>query len=107
MSLKQVLKFNKERKHFAVWLTKATAVCALNGFSPTLKLGFKDLLPANIMTSLDPKKPNELQYIMSKNVNVEHMIALAEQLEKLMKHKLRELQDPQYLESKIALLKTN
>jgi hypothetical protein len=42
VSLKQIPKFNGERKHFPVWLTKATAVCALNGVIPTLKAGFKD-----------------------------------------------------------------
>ena len=42
VSLKQIPKFSGERKHFPVWLTKATAVCALNGVSPALKAGFKD-----------------------------------------------------------------
>ncbi len=69
-SLKQILKFEGERKHFAVWLTKVTAVCALNGVSPTLKPGFKDMLPANDVIPLDKKKPNESQFIMYKNANV-------------------------------------
>jgi hypothetical protein len=45
--LKHIPKFYREKKHFAVWLTKATAGCALNGVSPALKPGFKDMLPAN------------------------------------------------------------
>ncbi len=153
MGLKQIPKFDGERKHFAVWLTKATAVCALNRVSPALKPGFKDMLPANNAIPLDKKKPNELQFIMYKNVNViamnlstvmlcdmdamimlidstktedwpdglawklieklcekfkpSDMIASAEQLEKLMKLKLKKKQDPEYLESKIASLETN
>jgi hypothetical protein len=51
-------------------LTKATAVCALNGVSPTFKPGFKDMLPANDVIPLDKKNPDELQVIMYKNVNV-------------------------------------
>ncbi len=58
-SLKQIPKFNGERKHLTVWLTKATAVCALNGVSPALKLGFKDMLPANEAIQLDKGKPDE------------------------------------------------
>ncbi len=46
-------KFDGERKHFAVWLTKATAVCALNGVSPALKPGFKDMMPVNDAIPLD------------------------------------------------------
>ena len=55
VSLKQIPKFSGERK--AVWLTKATAVCALNGVSPTLKARFKDMLPANDAILLDKTKP--------------------------------------------------
>ncbi len=51
-------------------MTKATAVCALNGVSPTLKPGFKDMLPANDAIPLDKKKPDELQFVMHKNTNV-------------------------------------
>ena len=47
VSLKQITKFSGERKHFPVWLTKATAICALDGVSPTLKAGFKDMLGTN------------------------------------------------------------
>jgi hypothetical protein len=47
------MKFSGERKHFVVWLTKATAVCAPNGVSPTLKPGFKDMLPENDAVPLD------------------------------------------------------
>ncbi len=153
MSLKQIQKISGERKHFAVWLTKTTAVCALNGVSPALKSGFKDMLPVNDVIPLDKRKPDELPFIMYKNVNVIVMnlltvmlsdtdamimlidstktedwlvslawklikklcakiklsdtIALAEQLEKLMKLTLKKKQDPEYLESKIASLKTN
>jgi len=53
LSLKQIPKFSGERNHFAVWLMKGTAVCALNGDSPTLKPGFKDILPANDAIPLD------------------------------------------------------
>ncbi len=152
MSLKQILKFSGERKHFAVWLTKATAGCALNGVSLALKPGFKDMLPVNDAIPLDKKKPDELQ-IMYKNANVVAMnlltvmlcdmdamimhidstktkdwpdglawklieklfakfklsdtIALAEQLEKLMILIWKKKQDPEYLESKIASLKTS
>ena len=59
MSLKQIPKFSRERKHFPVWLTKATAVCVLNGVSAMLKPGFKDVLLANDAISLDKTKPNE------------------------------------------------
>ncbi len=52
-SLKQIPKFEGERKHFVVWLSIATAVCALNGVSPALKPGFKDMLPANVAIPLD------------------------------------------------------
>ncbi len=57
VSLNQIPKFSGERKHFAVWLTKMTAVCALNGVSPALKAGFKDMLPANDAILLDKTKP--------------------------------------------------
>ncbi len=153
MSLKQILKFSGERKHFPVWLTKATAVCALNGVSPSLKAGFKDMLLANDTILLDKTKPNEFQFIVNKNANLVAMnlltvmlcdtdamkmlidstktkdwpnglawklieklctkfkpgdtIASAEQLEKLMKLKLKKNQDPEYLESKIASLETS
>jgi hypothetical protein len=68
-SLKQIPKFDGERKHFAVCLTKVTAVCALNRVSPALKPGFKDMLPANDMIPLDKKKPDEFQFIVNKNAN--------------------------------------
>ncbi len=68
VSLKQIPKFSGERK--AVWLTKATAVCALNGVSPTLKARFKDMLPANDAILLDKMKPDEFQFIVNKNVNL-------------------------------------
>jgi len=68
VSLKQIPKFIGERKHFAVWLTKATAVCAFNRVSPTLKAEFKDMLPANDAILLDKTKPNEFQFIVNKNV---------------------------------------
>ena len=42
MSLKQIPKFSGERKHFTVWLMKATAACALKEVSHTLQPGFKD-----------------------------------------------------------------
>jgi hypothetical protein len=70
MGLKHIPKFDGERKHFTVWLTKATAVCAFNGVSPALKPGLKVMLPANNMIPLDKKKPDELQFIMYKNANV-------------------------------------
>jgi len=57
VSLKQIPKFSGERKHFTVWLTKATAVCALNGVSPELKAGFKDMLSANDAILLDKRSP--------------------------------------------------
>jgi hypothetical protein len=69
-SLKQISKFGGEREHFAVWLTKATAVCSLNGVGPALKPGFNYMLPANDVIPLDKKNPDELQFIMCKNVNV-------------------------------------
>jgi hypothetical protein len=53
MSFKQIPKFDVERKHFAVWLTKATAVCALDKVSPALKPGFKDMMPVNDAIPLD------------------------------------------------------
>ena len=53
VSLKQIPKFSGERKHFPVSLTKATAVRALNRVSPTLKAGFKDMLPANDAIQLE------------------------------------------------------
>jgi hypothetical protein len=72
-SLKQIPKFSGERKHFAVWLTKGTAVCALKGVSPELKPGCMDMLPANDAIPLDRKKPDELQFIMFKNASVVEM----------------------------------
>jgi hypothetical protein len=68
-SLKQIPKFDGERKHFAVWLTKATGVCALNGVSSTLKPGFKDMLSANEAIPLDKGKPDEFQLTVNKNAN--------------------------------------
>ena len=62
--------FSGERKHFAVWLTKATAVCALNGVSPALMAGLKDMLPANDSIILDKTKPDEVQSIVNKNANL-------------------------------------
>ncbi len=56
--------------HFTVWLTKATAVCALNGVSPALKAGFKDILPANDAILLDKTKPDEFQFVVNKNANL-------------------------------------
>jgi hypothetical protein len=70
VSLKQIPKFSRERKHFAVWITKATAVCALNGVSPALKTGFKDMLPANDAILLGKTKPDEFQFIVNKNANL-------------------------------------
>ena len=69
-SLKQIWKFSTERKHFPVWLIKATAVCAMNGVSAMLKPGFKDVLPANDSIPMDKTKPNEFQISMNKNVNL-------------------------------------
>jgi hypothetical protein len=69
-SLKQISKFSRERKHFPVWLTKATAVCALDNVSAALKPGFKDVLPANDAIPLDKKKSDEFQIIMNKNANL-------------------------------------
>ena len=78
VSLKQIPKFSGERKHFTVWLMKATAVCALNGVSPALKAGFRDhLLPANDGILLDKTKPDEFQFIVNKNVNLVAMNLLA------------------------------
>ena len=68
--LKQIPKFSREKKYFPVWFTKATAVCALNGVSPTLKARFKDMLPANDAIPLDKTKPNEFQFIVNKNANL-------------------------------------
>jgi hypothetical protein len=70
VSLKQISKFSGERKHIPVWLTKATAVCALNGISPMLKTGFKDMLPANDAILLDKTKPDEFQFIVKKNASL-------------------------------------
>ena len=70
VSLKQIPKFSGERKHFPVWLKKATAVCALNGVSTALKAGFKDMLPANDAILLNKTKPNEFQFIVNKNANL-------------------------------------
>ncbi len=67
--MKQIPKFSGERKHLPVWLTKATAVCALNGVSAALKPRFKDVLPANAIP-LDKTKPDEFQIIMNKNANL-------------------------------------
>jgi hypothetical protein len=91
-SLKQIPKFDRERKHFAVWLTKATAVCALNGVSPALKPGFKDTLPVNDAIPLDKKsKPNEFQFILNKNANdkikCEHCSQLGHKKELCWKNK--------------------
>ncbi len=58
-NFKQIPKFSGERNHFVVWFSKAIAVCALNGVSPTLKPGFKDMLLANDAIPLDKKNPNE------------------------------------------------
>ncbi len=58
------------RKHFTVWLTEATAVCALNGVSPALKAGCKDMLPVNDAILLDKTKPDEFQFIVNKNANL-------------------------------------
>jgi hypothetical protein len=69
-SFKQIPKFSRERKHFTVWLTKAADVCTLNRDSPTLKPGFKDMMPVNDVIPLDKKKTNEFQFIMNKNANV-------------------------------------
>ncbi len=55
--MKQIPKFSREIKHFPVWLTKATAVCALNGVSAALKPGFKDVLPENDAIPLDKRSP--------------------------------------------------
>jgi hypothetical protein len=52
ISLKQIPKFSRKRKHFPVWLTTATDVWALNGVSAVLKLG----LPANDAIPLDKTK---------------------------------------------------
>jgi len=70
VSLNQIPKFSGERTHFAVWLMKATAVCALNGVRPALKAGFKDMLPANDAILLDKMKPDEFQFIVNKNANL-------------------------------------
>jgi hypothetical protein len=69
LSLNQVPKFDRERKHSAVWLIKATAVWALNEVRPALKPGFKDMLPVNDTIPLDNKKPNEFQFILNKTTN--------------------------------------
>ncbi len=69
-NLKQIPKFDGERKHFALWLTKVTAVCALDGVSPALKHRFKNMLPANDAIQLDKKKHNEFQFIANKNANI-------------------------------------
>jgi len=70
VSLKQIPKFSGERKHFPVWLTKAKAICALNGVSPALKAGFKDIMPANDTILLDKTKSDEFQFIVNKIVNL-------------------------------------
>ena len=70
VSLKQIQKFSGERKHFAVWLTKARAVCALNGVSSGLKAGFKDMLPANDAILLDKTNPKKFQFFVDKNANL-------------------------------------
>ncbi len=72
-SLKQIPDFCGERKHFPVWLTKAAAVCALNGVSSALKPRFKDMLPANGTIPLDKMKPDEFQVILNKNA---HLVAM-------------------------------
>jgi hypothetical protein len=55
--------------------------------------------------------PNGLAWKLIKKLcakfKLSDTIASAEQLEKLMKLKLEKKQDPEYLESKIAYLKTN
>ena len=70
VSFKQIPKLSGERKHFTVWLTKAAAVCTLIRVSPTLKAGFKDMLPANDAILLDNTKPDEFQFIVNKNANL-------------------------------------
>jgi hypothetical protein len=70
VSLKQIPKFSGERKHFPVWLMKATAVCALNGVSPTLKAECRYMLPANDTILLDKTKPDRFQFIVNKNANL-------------------------------------
>ncbi len=60
MSLKQILKFSGERKHFTVWLMKATAACALKEVSHTLQPGFKDRMPVNDVIPLDKNKPAQM-----------------------------------------------
>ena len=55
-SLKQIPTFSGERKHLPIWLTKATADCALNGVSFALKLGFENMLSANDTNPLDKIK---------------------------------------------------
>ena len=52
------------------WLTKASAVCALNRVSSTLKPGFENMLSANDTNPLDKTKSQiEFQVILNKNVN--------------------------------------
>jgi hypothetical protein len=72
-SLKQIPKFSRERKHFPVWLTNTTAVCALNRVSSTLKPGFKDMLPESDTITLNKMKPDEFQVILNKNANLVSM----------------------------------
>jgi hypothetical protein len=57
-------------------MTKATAVCALNAFSPTLKPGFGDMLPANDTIPLDKLKPDEFQVIVNKNANTMNLLTV-------------------------------
>jgi hypothetical protein len=76
VSLKQIPKFSGERKHFPVWFTKATAVCALNGVSPKLKAGFKDMLPANDAILLDKTKPDEFPFIVNNLVAINLLIVM-------------------------------
>ena len=51
-------------------LRKQQLFCALNGVSPKLKAGFKDMLPANDAILLDKTKPDEFPFIVNKNANL-------------------------------------
>ena len=42
----------------------------MNGVSPALKAGFKDMLPANDAILLDKTKTDEFQFIVNKNANL-------------------------------------
>ena len=61
-SLKQIPIFSGERKHLPVWLTKAVAICALNGFSSVLKPGFENMLSANDTNPLDKIKSPSIKW---------------------------------------------